>query len=59
MNEQRVREIVREELQKKEATAVTVTSSVKFNVSEKIDVQKLSELLLASLAANPDNLIGK
>lgn len=59
MGEQRVREIVKEEMKTKKATAVTVTSNVKINISEKVDVQKLSELLLTSLTANSNNLIGK
>ncbi|MCY9513270.1 hypothetical protein [Paenibacillus apiarius] len=59
MNEQRVREIAREEMKNKEATAATVTSEIKIQASDNVDLKGLSDLLHASLATNSHNLIGK
>lgn len=39
MNEQRVREIVREEMEKKEATAVTIASTI--DISSNADVEQI------------------
>lgn len=47
MNEQRIREIVREEMKKKEATAVTVTSRI--DITGYVETSELAQKLLQLL----------
>lgn len=47
MNEQRVREIVREELGKKEATAVTIAPTI--NLSQNAPIDKIAEKVVQEI----------
>lgn len=53
MNEQRVREIVREEMEKKEATAVTIAPTI--NVIHDVSIEKIAD----KIAREIENVISQ